>query len=75
MSEHEYTVVLEQEEDGRYSVTVPDLPGCTSMGDTYDEAIANVRDAIRVHVDGLVADGLPVPEPRTRAAAVRVAAA
>jgi hypothetical protein len=36
-----YAVVVEREEDGRYSVYVPDLPGCASMGDTYEEAINN----------------------------------
>ena len=71
----EYTVVLEREEDGGFSVTVPDLPGCTSMGDTYDEALANIRDAIQVHVEALIADALPVPEPRAQAAAVQVSAA
>ena len=71
----DFTVVLEREEDGRYSVYVPDLPGCASWGETYEEALANIREAIRCHIEGLRADGLPVPQPRAQAAAVRIDAA
>ncbi len=71
----QYTVVFEREKDGGYSVYVPDLPGCTSMGDTYEEALANIREAIACHVEGLRTDGLPVPEPRTKIATVDVDAA
>jgi predicted RNase H-like HicB family nuclease len=60
-----YTVVLEREKDGRYSVSVPDLPGCASMGDTHDEALANAREAIECYLEGLKVDGLPAPEPHT----------
>jgi predicted RNase H-like HicB family nuclease len=40
-----YTVVLEQEDDGGFSVSVPALPGCHSQGDTRAEAMANIREA------------------------------
>ena len=43
-----YTVVLEQEEDGGYVVSVPALPGCVSQGDTRTEALNNVREAIEL---------------------------
>jgi predicted RNase H-like HicB family nuclease len=46
-----------------YGVTVPDLPGCFSAGDTLDEAIAGAREAILLHVEGLLDDGQPVPTP------------
>lgn len=55
---------------GNYSVYVPDLPGCIATGDTVAEVEAEMRDAIRFHIDGLRADGLPVPEPMTVAAEV-----
>lgn len=46
-----YTVVLTPEiEDGGYSVSVPALPGCASQGDTVEEAIANIRDAIGLYL-------------------------
>jgi predicted RNase H-like HicB family nuclease len=70
-----YPVVLEREEDGRYSVYVPDLPGCASMGDTYEEAIGNIREAVTCHLEGLRADGLPVPPPRAHFTMVDVEAA
>ena len=70
----EYTVVVERESDGRYSVYVPDLLGCASWGDSYEEALAHLREAIECHLDALRADGLPVPEPRTSATATRVTA-
>jgi len=42
---------------------VPDLPGRVATGDTVAAVEAEIRDAIRFHIDGLKADGLPVPEP------------
>lgn len=70
-----YPVVVEREEDGRFSVYVPDLPGCASMGDTYEEALGNIREAVVCHLAGLRADGLPVPPPRAHFTMVDVEAA
>ena len=44
-------------------MTVPDLPGCFSGGDTLDDALENAREAIALHVEGLLSDGEPVPPP------------
>jgi predicted RNase H-like HicB family nuclease len=44
-------VVLEPSEDGGYTVTVPALPGCISEGDTRDEALANIQEAIRLYLE------------------------
>lgn len=71
----EFTVVLEREADGRYSVYVPDLPGCASMGDTRPEALKNIREAISLYVQGLRKQGKRVPKPRARIEVVRVDAA
>jgi predicted RNase H-like HicB family nuclease len=57
-----YAVVIEKA-DGNYSAYVPDLPGCVATGATIAEVEADLRDAIRFHVDGLKADGLGVPAP------------
>jgi predicted RNase H-like HicB family nuclease len=58
-----YTVVLEWEPEATAcSVVVPALPGCTSPGDTVEECIANAKEAIALHVEGLEQAGLPVPE-------------
>ncbi|MBI4671249.1 MAG: type II toxin-antitoxin system HicB family antitoxin [Chloroflexi bacterium] len=45
-----YTVVLEEAEEGGYSVTVPALPGCISEGDSYEEALENIKDAIQLYL-------------------------
>jgi predicted RNase H-like HicB family nuclease len=46
-----YTVVLEQEPDGGYVVSVPALPGCVSQGDTRAKALANIREAIALDIE------------------------
>ena len=57
-----YAVVIEKA-DGNYSAYVPDLPGCVATGVTVQAVEMEIRDAIRFHIDGLKADGLPVPGP------------
>ena len=57
-----YAVVIEKA-DGNYSATVPDLPGCIATGDTVAAVEAEIREAIRFHIDGLEADDLPIPMP------------
>ena len=71
----QYTAILEKEADGGYSVWVPDLPGCASQGETYEEALANIREAIALYIESLRLEGLPAPEARTRAEGVPVEAA
>jgi predicted RNase H-like HicB family nuclease len=56
-----YTVILEQEEDGGYVVSVPALPGCVSQGDSRGEALANIQEAIKLYVDDCIDAGDPVP--------------
>jgi predicted RNase H-like HicB family nuclease len=58
-----YPVVLHKDRSSDYGVTVPDLPGCFSAGKTADEALAMAKEAIELHLEGLVAEGLPVPRP------------
>ena len=57
-----YAVVIEKAE-GNYSAYVPDLPGCVATGETVQAAEAEIREAIRFHIAGLKADGLPIPAP------------
>ena len=57
-----YAVVIEKAESN-YSAYVPDLPGCVATGDSVQAVEAEIRDAIRFHIDGLREDGLPVPAP------------
>lgn len=61
-----YAVVIERAE-GNYSAYVPDLPGCVATGDTVSAVEDEIREAIRFHIEGMRADGLPVPEPSSLA--------
>ena len=54
-------VILIPDETGGFTVEVPSLPGCVSQGDTYEEALANVKEAIQGFIELLEEDGLPVP--------------
>jgi len=63
---YRYTVVLTPEpRAGGYSVEVPALPGCLSQGDTVDEALNNIREAIGLHTWGMRRDGEDLPEDVT----------
>ena len=63
MSNYRYTIILHPDsEEGGYTVTVPALPGCITQGETVDEAIAMAKDAIRLHIESLIAVGQPVPQ-------------
>lgn len=66
----EYTIVLTPEPDGSAdNVTVPALPGVFAFGETVEESLDTAREAIAVHLAGLVKDGGPIPE-ETRAVQV-----
>ena len=56
-----FTVVLSPEADGGYSVVCPAVPGCVSQGDTLDEALANIREAILLCLDVRHEQGLSLP--------------
>ncbi|MCC6155846.1 MAG: type II toxin-antitoxin system HicB family antitoxin [Candidatus Hydrogenedentes bacterium] len=59
-----YGVVIEKGPNN-YSAYVPDLPGCIATGESIDEVETLIRDGIRFHIEGLIEDGLPVPQPST----------
>ena len=58
-----YTVVLEKEADGGYVVSVPVLPGCVSQGDTREDALANIREAIDLCLEDMESRGEEIPDP------------
>jgi antitoxin HicB len=73
MSEYQYTIILHPDPDeGGYTVTVPALPGCVTQGETIEEAITMAKDAIRLYVESLIADGEVVPEEREHPQAIVV---
>jgi len=58
-----FPVVLHSDDGIRFGVTVPDLPGCFSAGDDFDKALDSVKEAIELHLEGLVEAGLEIPVP------------
>ncbi|KAM3113162.1 type II toxin-antitoxin system HicB family antitoxin [Phormidesmis sp. 146-33] len=59
-----YAIVIEKAE-GNYSAYIPDLPGCVTVGDTVEELMENMREAIEMHLEAMQEEGLPIPEPQT----------
>lgn len=58
-----FEVVIEKEpEDAGYFAYVPDLPGCVTGGLTFEETRENMRDALALYLESLLADNLPVPQ-------------
>ena len=72
----EYAVIFERGQEGEenWGAYVPDLPGCISTGETFEEVQRNIKEAIELHIAGLKADGDPIPEATTRVEKVSVAA-
>ena len=68
-----YAIVIEKAE-GNYSAYVPDLPGCIATGATIAEVESEMREAIAFHLQGLQADGHPVPQPVSQVGYLEVAA-
>jgi predicted RNase H-like HicB family nuclease len=60
-----YPIVIHKDEDSDYGVTVPDLPGCFSAGDSFDDALIQAVEAIECHIEGLLIDEeqIPLPSP------------
>jgi predicted RNase H-like HicB family nuclease len=57
-----FPVIIHKDNDSDYGVSIPDLPGCFSAGDSYEDALANAREAIECHIEGLFEDGEPLPQ-------------
>lgn len=63
MKVYDFKVVLEPDETGGYVVTCPSLSGCYSQGDTVDEALANIKEAIELCLEDMRAQGEEIPDP------------
>jgi predicted RNase H-like HicB family nuclease len=61
-----YRILIEQDEDGMFVAEVPALPGCISQGNTRNEALDNIREAIRAYIESLQKHNEPVPLPITQ---------
>ncbi len=66
-----YAIVIE-EAGANLAAYVPDLPGCVATGESADEVERLIREAIELHLEGLVEDGLPIPEPSSRVEYIEV---
>lgn len=60
-----YRVLIEQDEDGVFVAEVPSLPGCISQGQTREQAVENIKEAIALYLESLEAHGEAVPPPIT----------
>ena len=60
-----YIALVHKDEGTSYGVSFPDVPGCISAGDTFEEAVANAAEALAGHFALLRADGDPIPAPRS----------
>ncbi len=69
-----YVVIVEQGESG-FGAYVPDLPGCVAVGETREEALRLIVEAVELHLEGLRQEGLPIPKPSSSSEYVEVGAA
>lgn len=67
----DYTIIIEKTKTG-YSAYVPDLPGCITVGDSKDETLKNIREAIELYLEELTESGKELPSPSTIATVVSV---
>lgn len=68
-----YLVVVEKGSTS-FGAYVPDLPGCIAVGETRDEVLASIHEAIEFHLEGLKEDGQPIPAPSSSSELIDVAA-
>jgi predicted RNase H-like HicB family nuclease len=66
-----YMVVVEPAETG-YGAYVPDLPGCVAVAKTREEVLKLIRSAIKLHLETLKEEGLPIPEPGSQSELIEV---
>ena len=69
-----YTVIVEKGESS-YGAFVPDLPGCIAVGEDREQTLRLIEEAVTFHIEGLRAEGLPLPPPQCDIAHVEVDAA
>ena len=62
MDERKYLIVIETSPGKNPGAYVPDLPGCVATGDTVEAVKRNICEAIKMHIEGMIEDGDPIPE-------------
>ncbi|NQU29595.1 MAG: type II toxin-antitoxin system HicB family antitoxin [Anaerolineae bacterium] len=69
---YRFLIVIEKA-NGNFSAYVPDLPGCVATGNTREETERNIHESVRLHIQGMIEDNLPIPENVTLAEYIAVA--
>ncbi|MGR3310126.1 MAG: type II toxin-antitoxin system HicB family antitoxin [Candidatus Brocadiales bacterium] len=64
MSVYRFSVIIEKDKEG-YFAFCPELQGCYTQGDTYEEAQENMKDAIHLHVEDRIEEGEEIPQPES----------
>jgi len=64
MNVYRFSVVIEKNKEG-YFAFCPELQGCYTQGDTYEEVLENIKDAIRLHVEDRTEEGEEIPQPES----------
>ena len=59
----DYIAIIHKEAKGAYGVSFPDFPGCITAGETLDQAKDRAAEALAFHMEGMIEDGDPLPEP------------
>ncbi len=70
-----YAIVIEKAPGSNYSAYVPDLPGCVATADTVEEIKRLMQEGIEFHLEGMMEDGDPIPEPTTQVEYIEAPAA
>ena len=61
MVDYKFTIVVERDEDGLYVASVPVIQGCYTQGETYEEVVENIKDAIKLHIEARKELSEPIP--------------
>jgi len=69
-----YVVILEKGQTS-FGAYAPDLPGCVAVGETHEEVLQLMQEAIEMHLESLQKDGLPIPAPTSSSEYIEVSAA
>ena len=64
MSAYRFSVVTEKDSEGYYAFC-PELQGCYTQGDSYEEVLVNIKDAIRLHIEDRMENGEEIPQPES----------
>ena len=64
MKQYDFPIIIEQDNDG-FIATCPELQGCYSQGDTYEEVVSNIKDAINLHLQDRIAEKEEIPTTKS----------